>query len=503
MLRKISKYFGNQAVGLVLGYFIGAILLIIGFSPEWLAVILKSFFASLPISLDNLRVVIVAIAAIMMIATFYWHLRTLRARHPILLADDVSGSDVRTKDLADGISRLVTELQDARSAPVAPVQPGETGPELPIWHVPHLQNPDFTGRTEVLADLHGALQSGEPAALTQAITGLGGIGKTQIALEYAYRHRDDYAVVWWVHAEDSVRLASDYAGLATPLGLPEKDAVEQSAIVQAVRGWLDNHDGWLLVFDNAPDRESVRDYVRQGGAVIITSRAAAWGGLARPLAVEVMEADEAADFLVKRTGDKDRESAEKIAAEFDYLPLGLAQAASYIDETGNSLAGYVALFRERQAELMKMGPPSPDYPETVVTTWDLAIRELDQDSADLLSLCAFLAPDDIPLDVIVDGAKHLPDALAKCVADALARDAAIVGLRRFSLIGRTGDELTVHRLVQAVQRDRLTPADRAQGGRTHPSPARPGGPAGSAHAGQAGDLGGSGGASCCCWFSVR
>ena len=357
--------------------------------------------------------------------------------------------------VAEGILRVVEELSAA----------GRVDRDMghkSIWNVPHRRNPDFTGRTQVLTDLHEALQSNEAAALTQrAIWGLGGIGKTQIALEYAYRHRGDYAVVWWVRAEDSVTLASDYAGLAAPLGLPEKDAAEQKAIVAAVRGWLDNNDGWLLIFDNARDRESVLDYVPQGGSVIITSRAPVWTGLAKPLPIEVMEADEAADFLVERTGDPDREAAGEFAAELGYLPLGLAQAASYVEETGNSLAGYLALFRDRQAELLQVGTPSPDYPATVVTTWDLAFEQLGQDSADLLSLCAFFAPDDIPLDVIVDGTEHLPDALANSMADGVARDAAIAGLRRFSLIGRKADELTVHRLVQAVQRDRLTPAGRA------------------------------------------
>ena len=106
-----------------------------------------------------------------------------------------------------------------------------------------------------------ALTSGQPAALTQAISGLGGVGKTQLAIEYAYRHAAEYDVVWWVRAEETATLAADYAALAGPLNLPQKDAPDQRIVVEAVRRWFTLHTGWLLVLDNAPGPAEVRGYL--------------------------------------------------------------------------------------------------------------------------------------------------------------------------------------------------------------------------------------------------
>ena len=168
----------------------------------------------------------------------------------------------------------------------------------PIWRVPYRRNVSFTGREGLLEELHRALTRGAAVALT----GLGGIGKTQLALEYAYRHRDQYRVVWWVRADDEATLAADYAGLATALGLAEREAKEQAVVVAAVRLWLEQNPGWLLVFDNAESRAMVRDYVPQGrGAVIITSREPVWSGVATPFGLEVLAVAEAVAFLFKRT----------------------------------------------------------------------------------------------------------------------------------------------------------------------------------------------------------
>jgi hypothetical protein len=144
---------------------------------------------------------------------------------------------------------------------------------------PH-RNPNFTGRGTLLAALRSALISGQPTALTQAIHGLGGVGKTQLAVEYAYRHAADYDLVWWVRAEEPAALAADYAALAGLLNLPEKDDPDQRLVVQAVRRWLTQNTGWLLIFDNARRPEEMRPYLPPGGAghVLITSRNPNWNG---------------------------------------------------------------------------------------------------------------------------------------------------------------------------------------------------------------------------------
>jgi hypothetical protein len=365
--------------------------------------------------------------------------------------------------------RLLAGARFGRAKPTtAPAFPGEAaravperprfpGPPPAVWNVPQARNPNFTGREEMLADLRAALASGQAAALTQAIHGLGGVGKTQLAIEYAYRHRADYSLAWWVRAEEPAALAGDYAAMAAALDLPQKDAREQAVIVEAVRRWLEQSTGWLLVFDNAGEPAVIREYLPRsaGGHVIITSRNPAWGTVAKPLGVQVFERPTSVEFLLKRTGQTDQEAAGKLAEALGDLPLALEQAAAYVEATADSLSGYLRMFREQQAELLKR--PSPSSDTTVAATWELSFQQVERRSppaAALLNLCAFLAPDDIPLD-IVQQAPKLPRPLAKAATDAVQFGDATAALRRFSLVSRSGATLSVHRLVQAVTRERM------------------------------------------------
>ena len=333
-----------------------------------------------------------------------------------------------------------------------------------ISNIPHPHNPNFTGRVDLLNRLSDALASGERAAFTQtsAITGLGGVGKTQLALEYSYRHADDYQVVWWVRSEEPATLAADYASLAGRLDLPEKGSQDQRVSVEAVRCWLEKNGGWLLVFDNAQDPEELNDYLpRTGkGDVIITSRNPNWGGTAKPLPVDVFSREESVEFLKNRTGQED--GADTLAEALGNLPLALEQAGAYIQETGISLSAYIKLFQERQKELLRRGKPDA-YPDTVATTWDLSFQKASEEvpaSADLLNLCAFLAPDYIPKSLLTDGVEHLPEPLASAVTDEMALNYAVAALKRYSLMTVADDSLSVHRLVQAVARDRLSEKER-------------------------------------------
>ena len=351
------------------------------------------------------------------------------------------------------------------SSRTVPTRPRFPGTLPPVWNVPHHRNPNFTGREELLAAIHQALTSGQPAALTQALSGLGGIGKTQLAVEYAYRHAADYSLVWWVRAEEPVTLGADYASLATALQLPEHEASDQTAITAAVRRWLEQHTGWLLVFDNAVESAALRPYLPRGtgGHVLITSRNPLWRGGASPLPVRVFERTDAVTFLLHRTGDTDAAAARTLAERLGDLPLALEQAGAYIDATGISLTAYLQRFTTSRQELLRRGTPATEYPDTVATTWEIAMQRVQHEqpaAADLLHLCAFLAPDDIPYDLIRDGRAHLPKTLAAAVTDPLTFDAAVAALRRYSLLEVENEALRVHRLVQAVARDRLGEEDR-------------------------------------------
>jgi len=335
----------------------------------------------------------------------------------------------------------------------------------PIWNVFHNRNTHFTGREDILSELRAALTSGEPAAWKQAITGMGGVGKTQIALEYIYRHMVEYQIIWWIRSEELATMASDYANLAEPLGLPEKDSIDQTEIVRAVKSWLEHNSGWLLIFDNAQDTNEMGDYLPQAGSghIIITSCNPGWSKIAKLLPVKVFDRTESIDFLCRRTGQDDKEAADMLAKELGDLPLALEQAGAYIEETTMSLTAYCELFQSHRQELWGEELPPMGYPQAVGATWSLAMDRVGEESPEaayLLNLCSYLAPDDIPIELLRNGKEHIPEPLASAVADQLIMNRAVRGLSRYSLIESKDENLSVHRLVQAVVRDRLDEDDK-------------------------------------------
>jgi tetratricopeptide (TPR) repeat protein len=344
----------------------------------------------------------------------------------------------------------------ARSVETRPRFPGA----LPPIHNLPLRNPNFTGRESYLTALREQLASGRAAALTQAISGLGGVGKTQLALEYAFRHAGDYGLIWWLRAEEPAGLAAGCAELARKLDLPEQDATEQAVVIEAVRAYLEQHGGWLLVFDNAAEPADLRA-VRPGGDtghVLLTSRNPNWGAVAESLAVEVLPRDESVAFLLKRTKQKDQAAADALADALGDLPLALEHAAAYVTTSGTTMAHYLELFRTRRAELLAKAQPPDEYEATVATTWSVSIDRVPKESpaaADLLNFLAHLGPDAFPKDVLVAGAEFLPEPLAATVRDPLSLDDALAALRRYSLLDVADDAFSVHRLVQAVVRDAL------------------------------------------------
>jgi tetratricopeptide (TPR) repeat protein len=331
-----------------------------------------------------------------------------------------------------------------------------------ISNAPPYLSFNFTGREKHLSDLRAVLISNGRVA----IYGLGGIGKTQLALRYIDQHKSDYKIIWWVKSGEPTTLASDYAELAEKLDLPKKDETDQKVIIEAVRNCLSQKGNWLLVFDNAEEPASVRNYLPQidSGHVIITSRDSRdWKSTATPLEVTKFDRKtESIKFLLERTGQNDVTAADRLADALGDLPLALEQAGAYIQETGISIPAYLKLFQERHEELLLRGKPDA-YPDTVATTWDLSFQKASEEvptSADLLNLCAFLAPDDIPKSLLADGVKHLPEPLASAVKDKMALNDAVAALKRYSLITVADDFLSVHRLVQAVARDRLSSEER-------------------------------------------
>jgi tetratricopeptide (TPR) repeat protein len=322
--------------------------------------------------------------------------------------------------------------------------------------VPYLRNPNFTGRDELLDELHSKLEHGR-TALT-AVRGMGGVGKTQLALEYAYRHAGDFDLVWWLRAEEPATLLEDYAALAQPLGLGNVGERDLAVVANAVCQELARRDRWLLVFDNATGPDDVRTLLPRAGVgrVLITSRNPSWP-FAVPLDVPVLRREAAIRFLLEQTKQHDRDAADALANELGDLPLALAQAAAYVTETGVGLAGYLDLFRTRRSELWAEEKPPEGYPATVGTTMAAdRLRSTEPLALDLLSLCAFLAPEAIPRRLLSEHHAALPAELGDAAADPLRLNRLVGLLRRYSLVDVTGEGLTFHRLVQAATRDALT-----------------------------------------------
>ncbi|MEM9627100.1 MAG: FxSxx-COOH system tetratricopeptide repeat protein [Pseudomonadota bacterium] len=328
-----------------------------------------------------------------------------------------------------------------------------TKDELARFNVPHRRNPNFTGRVEILDQLRERLRSGKPAALVQAIAGLGGVGKTQIATEYAYRHRDDYDLIWWMRAEQPTTLKKDYEHLATMLNLAPK--------IDPVKRWLAANSGWLLIFDNAEDEESVEPYLPEHhhGHVIITSRNQAWCHVAPPICIEMMTADEACNFLLHNRPNDSPSAVMALADELGYLPLALAQARSYMDAAGITSKLYLQHFHEHCSDLLSRSRPSAlGYPHAVNTTWELSLEAAtinEPTAASLMNICAFLAPEVIQKTLISEGQEHLPPEIADAWQNSLTFQNSITALRRYSLVETDDSTLSFHRLVQTVARDRL------------------------------------------------
>jgi tetratricopeptide (TPR) repeat protein len=343
-----------------------------------------------------------------------------------------------------------------------------------IWNVPFPRNLFFIGREDLLTQLHAQLHKGRTAALSQAISGLGGVGKTQLAVEYAYRYHQDYQAVLWAHAESIEVLTSSYTEIATLLNLPVKDSQEQTVIIQAVKVWLQNHRDWLLILDNADELDLLPAFLppRLGGHVIITTRAVAPGRFAHRLLVETFSQEQGILFLLRRAGiipldadaaqasSQDQTLAQQITQEVGGLPLALDQIGAYLEATGCGLAIYWQLYQQHRVDLLKdYRGMLVDHP-SVATTWSLSfarVEERNPAAADLLRLCAFLAPDAIGEDMLMQGADTLPPTLAAVVADGYLLNQAIETLRAYSLITRDTQTqaLAVHRLVQTVLRDSL------------------------------------------------
>ncbi len=340
----------------------------------------------------------------------------------------------------------------------------------------------FKGREEFLDTVRNKLQRGGHVSAivgAQAVHGLGGLGKTRAAVEYALRHADEYSALLFVAADRPETLEKSLADLCGPLvlNLPEKDVKEQSVRYAAVVTWLHEHPGWFLILDNVDDKQAakaVEDLLPhlRDGHVLITSRFREWSGGVKRLDLEILTPEASIDFLQERTeGSRrlepdDEEAVTELVRELDGLPLALEQAAAFLVVMQESFAGYLRRWKAHEEKVRTWHDATQmNYPRSIAVTWDTSFEQLTFSSRALLNMLSWYAPDPIPVAVwqteraeraIADGAQRLSPS-----TESLDAEDARAGLSRYGLIQWKPDRsaFSVHRLVQEVTRERLTPAE--------------------------------------------
>ncbi|MCX4703735.1 FxSxx-COOH system tetratricopeptide repeat protein [Streptomyces sp. NBC_01373] len=324
----------------------------------------------------------------------------------------------------------------------------------PAYRLPP-RNTNFTGRDATLREVRQCLTSRNGVAMV-AVQGLGGVGKTQLAIEYAYRYLSKYRFVAFVGAEDSDLVASHFVSLAGQLGLTE---VSSDQAIPRVYGKLLDHRPWLIIFDNGEKPGTLTHALPSGGLasnghVIVTTRVSGWSGRAGVIDLDVFTRQESVKLLVRRVPGMTEAVADRIAEQLGDLPLALEQAAGYMGYNHTAPEEYLTLLTSRLEEMIARGELTdrPEAEEVVVASlWSLSVERLNTDQPQavrLLELCALLAPEPIPLDLFTGS----PETLNGAAADALVWDTTVGALAGLGLARRENASLVLHRLVQAAIR---------------------------------------------------
>jgi cellulose biosynthesis protein BcsQ/tetratricopeptide (TPR) repeat protein len=337
----------------------------------------------------------------------------------------------------------------------------------PYWNVPQ-RNTVFTGRATVLEALRDRLAGSVTAVVHQTLYGLGGVGKTQIALEYAHRFAANYDLVWWISAEQVSLVRSSLADLATELHLPTGDSVRErvAAVLDALRQGHPTHR-WLLILDNADDPDELNDLLPQGtGHVLITSRNQAWARRVAAVEVDVFQREESVAFLCRRVSGLSEDDAGMVAESLGDLPLAVEQAGAWLAATAMPVDRYLDLLRTQLSEVLEENLP-PGYPRSVTATWLLSLHRLREDTpaaARLLELCALLGPEPIPT-WLLSSPRFVEQLLPfdGRLRDPMRHGRLIFEIGRYALasIDSGRSSIQMHRLVQQVIRDEMDDARRA------------------------------------------
>jgi tetratricopeptide (TPR) repeat protein len=393
--------------------------------------------------------------------------------------------------IGQGLNRTYFASRDELRAAVL----RESWPELRARRIVQLPYPSlgslFKGREPFLEQLRASLERGADGRATavvgKALHGLGGVGKTRLAVEYAWQHQDDYHALLFVPAQTPQDLRRNLAALCGPLvlDLAEQAATEEEVRLAAALRWLHEHPGWFLILDNIDTRDAAEAAEEllarlRGGHVLLTGRLTRWSASVEPLELDVLDHGDAAAFLLERTerGRRKRPTdgagAAELARELDGLALALEQAGAYIVQQRVSLAEYLAAWRAQVSAVQKWHDSHlMKYPRSVAVTWQTTVEQLGAAELALLRLLAWLAPDPVPQWLVVEEQAEAVWREAVALAEQASSEAdtrsattreALVVLADYSMVGWDvdGETLAVHRVVQEVLRSRLPEASRSQ-----------------------------------------
>nr|WP_062433011.1 FxSxx-COOH system tetratricopeptide repeat protein [Herbidospora daliensis] len=336
-----------------------------------------------------------------------------------------------------------------------------------VWERVPPKNPHFTGREGLLKSLRDNITQVSAVVLepqAQALQGQGGVGKTQLAIEYAWRYRGHYDVVYWIPAEKRELVPASLAALAPHLNLPPSSGLGIEETARAVKRALEKGEPfrrWLIIFDNADEPSSLSDYIPAGpGHALITSRNSLWAHRVQSVGVDVFSREESLTFLRNRIRrEMPDETISLLAEKLGDLPLALEQAGALMYETAMSIDEYIEHLEEQTTALMQMGK-SDDYPQSMAAAWRLSVHQLRRrlpEAIEVLRCCAFFGPEPIPRDVFRKGTEAETPRIAPILADPLMLTKALSVLGRYALakIDSATRTIQVHRLIQTLLREEL------------------------------------------------
>ncbi|GAA3759071.1 hypothetical protein HDA32_003706 [Spinactinospora alkalitolerans] len=354
-----------------------------------------------------------------------------------------------------------------RSIPPAPE--GGRGPDDPplIWGNVPPKNHNFTGRESELDQVHQRLSEGTTAVLPQAVHGMGGVGKTQLALEYVYRHQSSYDLIWWVPSSSTGEIMPALIELARELQLPVSYDADKAvpAVIEALRLGRP-YRNWLLVFDNADDPAQVQPFFPTNGPgrILVTSRNSDWAGITSALEVDVFKPEESRALIQLRRPDLADADADEVGDVLGHLPLAVEQAAVWLMQTGMPASEYLSLFEAQAAELLS-GPAPTQYELPVAAAWNVSLQRLEQSNPaalQLLQVCAFLAAAPIPRRFFTSARNvPAPPELARALGDPIRIGRALREINQFALarLDHRDGTIQMHRLVQWTLTQKMSPQE--------------------------------------------